>query len=81
MKIIYLCDRKKCNNCSYPMCKHTSDINHAKNFKYDGAFVERKTIDTECGDCKYRGTKGDEYPCNECYRNYYDRYEEEDECS
>lgn len=26
---LYLCDRKKCENCSYPECKHTTDIHHA----------------------------------------------------
>ena len=33
IKILYLCDRLKCENCSYPNCKHTSDITHAANFK------------------------------------------------
>lgn len=28
---LYLCDQKKCVNCSYPECKHTTDFNHAKN--------------------------------------------------
>lgn len=32
--ILYLCDQKACQNCSYPMCRHTTDIEHAKNFKY-----------------------------------------------
>lgn len=27
----YLCDQQKCKNCSYPECKHTSDLDHAKN--------------------------------------------------
>lgn len=27
----YLCDTKKCKNCSYPFCRHTSDVNHAIN--------------------------------------------------
>ncbi len=27
----YLCDTKKCKNCSYPTCRHTSDVNHAIN--------------------------------------------------
>lgn len=30
-KYFYLCDQKKCTKCSYPKCKHTTDINHAKN--------------------------------------------------
>lgn len=28
---LFLCDRKRCPNCSYPECKHTTDFNHAKN--------------------------------------------------
>ena len=24
----YFCDRHKCDNCSYPMCKHTTDKRH-----------------------------------------------------
>lgn len=31
-KICYLCDRKQCPNCTYPTCRHTRDITHAKNF-------------------------------------------------
>lgn len=31
-KIVYICDRKKCDNCNSE-CKHTSDIMHAANFK------------------------------------------------
>ena len=29
----YICDQKACDQCSYPDCKHTNDIKHAKNFK------------------------------------------------
>lgn len=32
-KVAYLCDRKLCENCSYPECKHTFDISHAKNLE------------------------------------------------
>lgn len=29
---LYLCDRKQCGNrCSYPDCRHTTDISHAIN--------------------------------------------------
>ena len=31
--ILYECDRQKCTDCSWPICQHTSDITHAKNFK------------------------------------------------
>lgn len=33
MMILYECDRKRCPNCSYPQCKHTGLIEHAKNFQ------------------------------------------------
>lgn len=40
-KILYLCDRKACPRCSYPMCKHTTDVYHARNFeRIDDIFVE-----------------------------------------
>ena len=32
MSILYICDRKKCDNCSFPECQLTSDISHAVNF-------------------------------------------------
>ena len=44
--VLYLCDRKKCPNCSYPQCKHTFDIKHAKNF--DTSIKER--FGEPCGD-------------------------------
>lgn len=30
--VTYICDGKKCQECS-KLCKHTTDISHAKNFK------------------------------------------------
>lgn len=31
--VLYLCDRRACENCAYPLCKHTTDIYHAVNFE------------------------------------------------
>ena len=31
--ILYICDRKACKICCNPECYHTTDINHAYNFK------------------------------------------------
>ena len=58
VNILYLCDRKACENCS-DYCKHTSDIEHAmhkdsldgREFEYkegllDVTFMEKK-IETE----------------------------------
>lgn len=30
--ICYICDRKQCPNCSYPLCMHTTDVTHAAHF-------------------------------------------------
>ena len=40
--VIYICDRKKCENCSFPTCGHTTDITHAVHFEnVGGVFVEK----------------------------------------
>lgn len=31
--IAYICDRKQCANCSYPECRHTTNIEHSVNYK------------------------------------------------
>lgn len=33
MNILFVCDRKACPNCHYPDCEHTTDPDHAVNFK------------------------------------------------
>lgn len=47
--ILFLCDRKACERCCYPRCRHTPDIEHAKNFapagftkRTDGVYVEQE---------------------------------------
>ena len=30
--VCYICDRKKCSDCSYPECMHTTDVTHAASF-------------------------------------------------
>ena len=32
-KYLFLCDQKKCEKCSFPECRHTADVKHAKNKK------------------------------------------------
>lgn len=34
-------------------------------------------VQDECEGCKFADYNGDEYPCGECSRNYFDRYREE----
>lgn len=43
-RILYICDRKKCENCS-PDCKHTTDIKHAKHFeRFSDVYIENNTV-------------------------------------
>lgn len=41
---LYLCNRKACENCAYPLCKYTTDISHAVNFEKDlgGGYWEKE---------------------------------------
>lgn len=54
--ILFLCDRKACEKCSYPQCRHTPELEHARNFapagftkRTDGVWVEQEgvTIDQD----------------------------------
>ena len=46
--VAYICDRKQCENCSFPLCDRTLDINHAVNFaKYDKYYLEYRRPDEE----------------------------------
>lgn len=47
-KVAYVCDHNECENCSYPECRHTTDILHAKNFeqfkcdgRINGVYMEK----------------------------------------
>ena len=37
---LYLCDRKKCEHCSYPECRYTTDIKHK--LKESGDCISRE---------------------------------------
>ena len=43
IRTFYICNRKKCNNCSSE-CHHCNDIEHAKNFEKIGAVYFEKDI-------------------------------------
>ena len=52
--ILFLCDRKACEKCSYPQCRHTLELEHAKNFaptgftkRTDGVYVEQDGVTME----------------------------------
>lgn len=41
-KVLYLCDEEQCEKCSIE-CKHTTDIDHARNFNKEyGIYVEKE---------------------------------------
>lgn len=39
--VFYICDRKACDSCDNPMCKHTNKVEHAKNFKSNAELGKR----------------------------------------
>lgn len=42
-EVFYLCDQKACKVCKPGSCRHTTDVNHAVNFRfsYGRAYVEQ----------------------------------------
>ena len=45
-QVAYLCDRLACSDCSGDDCHHTTDINHAVNFRsINGLFIEKSEYD------------------------------------
>ena len=52
--ILFLCDRKACEKCCYPQCRHTPELEHARNFapagftkRTDGVWVEQEGVTME----------------------------------
>lgn len=52
--ILFLCDRKACEKCTYPTCRHTPELEHARNFapagftkRTDGVWVEQEGVTME----------------------------------
>ena len=52
-EIVYLCDRKACDECSWPTCQHTADICHAVNFEKvaEGKYMEKRGLLVTCDRC------------------------------
>ena len=47
-KIVYICDGSRCNVCNMDMCMHTTDIEHAENFRrVPGTDVWEETLRDE----------------------------------
>jgi hypothetical protein len=44
IQVFYLCDRKACDNCSWPTCKHTSNPRHAIHL---GQIITEKSFSLE----------------------------------
>ena len=52
--ILFHCDRKACEKCSYPQCRHTPELEHARNFapagftkRTDSVWVEQEGVTME----------------------------------
>jgi hypothetical protein len=45
--VLYICDKKRCENCSYPDCKFTTKINHRLKIEnsYDGEDLYERLYD------------------------------------
>lgn len=54
--VLYVCDLNRCSEkCSFPDCRYTTDVTHARNFSYDGV-----------ADAWYEDPTKDQFPiCNE----------------
>lgn len=84
--VTYICDGKKCPECSKP-CNHTTDISHAINFE-PVMFIDGKTIlnyeeklpkdeRVGCEYCNHKFREQHERPCSLCQRNFADMFERE----
>lgn len=46
--VIYICNRTRCEHCTWPVCQHTTDIKYAANFvNEDGYWKEVVRKDEE----------------------------------
>lgn len=45
-RVLYICNREKCPDCSYPLCYQTTDIRYAKHFlNFDeDLYVEKEVV-------------------------------------
>lgn len=55
VNVLFKCNRKQCDNCSYPTCKHTSRFEYAKNkiLNIDDDVLLNKDAFKKMGDCFY----------------------------
>ena len=51
--VLYLCDRKACDNCSYPLCNHTTDISHIGKRRKE-IYMTEGVKETACTSCIHR---------------------------
>lgn len=49
-RICYLCNRQMCKNCTYPTCRHTTDIGYSLNytnpFLYPSGYITTRELRT-----------------------------------
>lgn len=91
-KVMYVCDGKACDNCSYPSCNYTSNIEHAKNFRrvlttHTDVYYREDIIQVSmirCKDCKWWKRvgcfcKNEDLPSANDFCSHAERKEENDE--
>ena len=93
--VLYVCDGKECESCSKNFCIHTTNIEHARNFRRvattENAVIyeedDTQTTVIRCKDCKYFGDIGcaiqivdeSDKPKENDYCSFAERKEENDE--
>lgn len=43
-RICYLCNQKLCTICTYPTCKHTTDVRYSLNYDHIGYVPARELV-------------------------------------
>lgn len=45
MSVLYVCNKGRCTNCTWPVCQHTTDIKYAANFVNENGYWKEKVKD------------------------------------
>lgn len=49
MDVLYICNRERCEHCTWPVCQHTTDIKYAANFVNEDGYWKEVVKDGEEG--------------------------------
>lgn len=43
-RICYLCNQQMCRNCTYPTCRHTTDVQYSLNYNRSGYIPDHELM-------------------------------------